>query len=133
MTNEERNEILRHIEVEKAYLNGKAIEVKSVDGATWTLVEWEPSWDWLALDYRVKPEPPKPQYRPFENAEEVMEAIKEHGDWVRAKDGTYSAIVNVLKDKLFLGESISSCSYNYMLKGNYTFVDGTPFGKLIEK
>ena len=49
MTQEERNEILRHIEVEKAYLDGKAIELKSVGGATWTLVDWKPSWNWAEI------------------------------------------------------------------------------------
>ena len=63
MTQEERNEILRHIEVEKAYLDGKAIELKSREAGEWTTLISIPSWDWLHRDYRIKP-----AYRPFKKA-----------------------------------------------------------------
>ena len=113
-----------------------ALEDQQIE-CIWSNGDWvtcnNPIWDWCKYYYRIKPEQPKPKYRPFESAEEVMEAIKEHGVWVRTKDGTYTAIINVLEDRLFLGESISSRSYNYMLKENYTFADGTPFGKLIKE
>ena len=133
MTQEERNEILRHIEVEKAYLDGKAIELKNVGGATWTLVDWKPSWNWLEFDYRVKPEPSRSQYWPFENAEEVMEAIKEHGDIVKAKNGgtMYRKITAfTLYDVNFGTDTFIEYKYAYE---DYIFADGTPFGKLIEE
>ena len=131
MKQKERNEILRHIEVEKAYLDGKAIELKSAGGATWTLVDWKPSWNWAEFDYRVKPEPPKPQYRPFENAEEVMEAIKEHGDIVIGSGIMY------LKITAFTSEDVKFGTGKFMeykdAYAAYTFADDTPFGKLIEE
>lgn len=135
MTQKEKDRLQYMIDVMQAFADGKEIEYRHGIDCVWcTLRISNPSWNWADCDYRVKLEPPKPKYRPFENAEEVMEAIKEHGDWLRASDGSYAAIVNVLKDRrLFLGEYISSCSYNYVLKENYTFADGTPFGKLIEE
>ena len=59
MTQEERNEILHYIEVEKAYLDGKIIQVKKLDKEEWHDIECidKPAWNWLNFDYRVKPEP----------------------------------------------------------------------------
>ena len=103
----------------QAYKDEAKIEARSVGSVEWTSTKMEPLWDLADYDYRVKEEPPKPLYRPFESADEVMAAIKEHGAWLKASDGTYTSIVNVLEDMLYLKE-------------NYTFEDGTPFGKLVE-
>ena len=132
MTQEERDKICRHIEVEKAYLNGKAIELKRVEDATWTLLDWEPSWNWAVFDYRVKPEPPKPQYyRPFENAKEVMEAIKEHGDIVIGSGIMYRKITAFTSYDVILGTD-KFIGYKDAY-ATYIFADDTPFGKLIEE
>lgn len=48
--NEEQT--LKAIEVMQAYVEGKKIQCNS--GFGWVVVE-NPSWDWMSMDYRVKP------------------------------------------------------------------------------
>lgn len=126
MTQEERNEVFRHIEVEKAYLEGKEIEYNhGVCGWTPCL---RPLWNWADCDYRVKP---KPQYRPFESVEEVMEAIKEHGHFLRRKTtDTYKIIREYDFGYIWIGLNVVGDSFESAFD-NYTFADGTPFGKLM--
>lgn len=58
MTNEERSEVLRHIEVEKGYLEGKEIEYRrGIDCVWYTLRTSKLLWNWAECDYRIKPEP----------------------------------------------------------------------------
>lgn len=117
------------IAVLQAYKEGKAIEFRLRNSLVWCKCNL-PVWDWLDYEYRVKPEP---RYRPFESAEEVMEAIKEHGDWVRG-NGRYYKIVEIT-DKTILRsnelepDTLYACLFEYKL----TFADGTPFGKLVEE
>lgn len=45
--------------------------------------EWEdakPFWNFVSLDYRVKPEP---KLRPYANADEFLAAMKEHGPYLK--------------------------------------------------
>ena len=57
------------IEVMQAFEDGKTIqqtfEYKWVDTIC-------PNWDWLHSDYRIKPEPKKPTYRPYESVAEML-------------------------------------------------------------
>lgn len=58
MTNEEREELKRRIEVMQACLDGRPIEVRSRYryGSNW-YVAMDPNWDWTSFDYRIKREP----------------------------------------------------------------------------
>lgn len=73
----------------------------------------------------------KPHHRPFESAEEVMEAIKEHGDWVKQSGYEhYDRICRVESGNL----GTFDIGYISLKKAfeELTFIDGTPFGKLVE-
>lgn len=134
MTQDEKDRLQHMIDVMTAYRDGKEIEIASRNSneheREWRHIN-EPVWDWLNYIYRVKPEPPKPQYRPFENADEVMQAIKEHGEWVRGIDQDYRGFHQIISvhDR---GIDTYACntSYDWALK-IFEWVDGTPFGKLI--
>ena len=45
------------IEVMQAFLDGKKIECKFTSAYTWSVMDGEPKWDWVANDYRIAPEP----------------------------------------------------------------------------
>ena len=63
------------IEVMQAYLDGKKIQRKSITSQNW--LDWvsneEPGWDWIDVDYRIKPEP---TYRPYKDTDEMIADFK---------------------------------------------------------
>lgn len=79
----------------------------------------------------------KPHYRPFGSAEEVMEAIKVHGDWVRQGHDIYRRIdkVTTIGSKVTISLSgMKDWGTNELENlGEFRFLDGTPFGKLVEE
>lgn len=106
----------------QAYKEGKKIEFRPKGSDTW-IEESEPAWNFGNYVYRIKPEP---HYRPFKNAEEAMEAIKEHGSWVRlGKSDTYQHIVTFADSLIRLGVTVVSYELAF---DDYVFIDGTPFG-----
>lgn len=117
------------IAVVTAHKEGKTIEVTSKSKLNWEITEY-PCWNFDYWDYRVKPEP---HYRPFENAEEVMEAIKEKGDWVRWKiNGDWSLRILGYSSKRVDFTNYDNLEMSVAFE-EYTFADGTPFGKLVEE
>ena len=64
MTTEEK------IAVMQAYVEGKKIQVRSCGYDLWRDCIYEPDWDWVSCDYRVKPEA---QYRPYHSYREMVE------------------------------------------------------------
>lgn len=78
MTTEEK------IKIMQASLEGKEIEVAlQRDPSYWFLTE-TPRWNWEAYVYRIKPEQPKPKYRPFKNIDEAFQATKERKEGAEA-------------------------------------------------
>lgn len=71
----------------------------------------------------VEPKKPEKKYRPFRTFDEVMEAMKVHGQWIVNKNKDYYLFVHTLN---FQNER----QMNETFKG-YQFLDGTPFGVLI--
>lgn len=111
------------IAVVTAHKEGKTIEVTSKSKLYWEISE-SPCWNFDLWNYRVKPEP---HYRPFKDAEEVMDAIKEHGSWViRITTGEYSQIQSFTDTNVL---ATVYKSFDWAL-GCLKFADGTPFGKL---
>lgn len=74
--------IERMLKVSRAYYNDdKVIQCREIIGTNgkWEDIDGEPEWDWISYDYRVKPEKrAKAKYRPFENAEEICQAMNLH-------------------------------------------------------
>lgn len=68
------------IEVMQAYDRGEQIECFNDDYERWKDVD-SPIWDWLHNDYRVKP-----NYVPFDTAEEFLAAYRKHGEFLENKE-----------------------------------------------
>lgn len=111
------------IAVVTAHKEGKTIEFSLLSEEYWTLTTF-PQWDFCRYNYRIKPEP---HYRPFKTTEEVMEAIKKHGSWLRNNGGnTYQHILTFGEVLIRVGAAVLK-SYESVFK-DYVFADGTPFG-----
>lgn len=113
------------IAVLQAYKEGKTIEVRLQGSQYWTEIP-DPIWNFLSYDYRVKPEH---HYRPFKSAEEVMEAIKEHGDWVRLNITDWISRLIGYSDKCVDFTGYHNIPFEEAFR-KITFADGTPFGVL---
>lgn len=132
-----KEETLKAIKVMQDFVDGKTIEWFNEDH--WETIT-DPCWEWDEDNpqYRVKPEL---HYRPFQSAEEVMEAIKEHGYFIKRPNS--SALYNIIRlnqDELSIID-INICgkvngsdymSFEQLLNSKWSFADGTPFGKLEE-
>lgn len=124
------------IEVMQAYERGEQIEyrVKAfMCDDEWILMDFEePEWDFVEYDFRVKP---KPDYRPYENAQEFLQAQKEHGMNIRLKGCNYYRLPLYITDTLIGvqcpqsdGSVVSiDASYEDLLR-DCTWQDGTPCG-----
>ena len=81
--------------------------------------------------YLIEP-PAEPKYKPFESAEKAIEAIKQHGGWIKKKSNGYQYIVvakssvslRLLEDWLTLKEVF----YDYVFAD-----DDSPCGELVEE
>lgn len=114
------------IEVMQAFLEGKEIEqAPQLDLSNWWTVAF-PVWDWSHFEYRIKPEPPKPKYRPFETIEEILDAKRKHGELITSKDrSVYITIARI--DNRHSGLMVNGRHVNDMLIDRM-FEDGAPFG-----
>lgn len=120
MNRERARKIVEMFEFIKAYAEGKEIEIKRADG-DWYIM-YSPDFNSEVERYRVY----APNYRPFKNGYECMNAILKHGkeiidittdikvtisgidEYGIAVHGTYVRYANAFKD--------------------YKFIDGCPFG-----
>lgn len=114
-----------------AWVNGEKVQLLLNDNE-W--VDYEcPAFDWEHCRYRIKP---KVTYLPYESAKEVMEAIAEHGDWVRQGSDIYRRIdkVTTIGNRVVISLSgMKDWGINELPNiEKMTFIDGTPFGKLEE-
>lgn len=102
------------IAVMQAYVDGKEIEL--FNSKTWEHII-DPAWNWRNNDYRVKE---TPEYVPFtfEDAEFLIGKVVKH-----KKDKWVELITYCNENETAI------CPYEHLLD-NYTFLDGTPCGKL---
>lgn len=122
MTREEAKELLPIIQ---AFAEGEDIQIatagewKDVD-ESWAILFTEPPHC-----YRIKP---KQKYRPFETQEECWNEMLKHQPfgWVKSPRGELFCIDKVFEEGIVYKHS--SCHFNEYLEGQYSFVDGTPFG-----
>ena len=106
----------------QAYADGKTIQFLKKD--VWSDMI-APNFSNPANYYRIKPEP---KYRPFKNKEECWNEMMKHHPfgWVKAPDGNFFCIDMVLDEGIVY--KYSKCRFDEYFEGNYTFVDGSPFG-----
>ena len=113
--------IQEKIAVMQAFAEGKTIEYSIISDKLedWIITE-SPFWDWIRIDYRVKEEPKQPEYIPFtfEDAEFLI------GKPVKHKKDSWVEVITYCNEN-----ETSSCMYEDLLR-DYTFLDGSPCGKL---
>lgn len=80
------------------------------------------------INYRIAPEPPKPEYVPFESMEEFM---PHRNKWFKLKAKTIIMQITGIGDNgIMIGVEYFSWENAFL---TLTFEDGTPCGKLVEK
>lgn len=115
------------IKIMQAFLEGEVIEQRAVISDNYQsgwFTHSSDNWDTTKYMYRIKP---RPQYRPFRDADECWAEMKNHQPfgWVKI-DGNYKNIVEFnTKREILVNSCFYSWSYAYK---NITFADGTPFG-----
>ena len=121
MTREEAKELLPIIQ---AFTEGKTIQFRTNNRSWVDLLDNDIEINAL-FEYRIKPEQ---KYRPFKTQEECWnEMLKHHPfGWVKAPDGKFFCIDMVLDEGIVY--KYSSCKFDEYLNGQYSFVDGEPFG-----
>ena len=120
-----REEAKRRSELYSALAEGKIIQVLSCKGE-WIDIKTD-ELDYLKnyYKYRIKLEP---KYRPFKSQEECWNEMLKHQPfgWVKSPRGELFCIDKVCEEGIVYKHS--SCHFNEYLEGQYSFVDGTPFG-----
>lgn len=127
MTKEQTKEAAK---VMLAWAEGKDVECRIKGCSSWVPFENEDEFDFIHCYYRIKPET---KYRPFKSADEVMDAIDKHGDWV-IDGNTYRRIDKVTDLGGGVAITLSGCKewgVNELPRIEHlSFMDGTPFGIL---
>lgn len=122
-----QNQAKELLPIIKAFSEGKAIQMKTVDKG-WQDILFA-SFDTNPEDYRIKPEP---KYRPFKDAEECWQEMLKHEPfgWVKDKeDGRLILITEI--DRVGNISLLCNGGWDFDgIKDNFTFADGTPFGIL---
>lgn len=128
-----RNQAKELLPIIKAFAEGKAIQLKTVDKG-WQDIH-SASFDSNPKNYRIKPEP---KYRPFKDAEECWQEMLKHQPfgWLKGKEetvDTYFIITGLTNDTSGVTVNIHKGWSFYGLFSYYIFADGTPFGILEEE
>ena len=113
---------------------------------TCPFVDEEEESNWAVII--IKKEEPKPEFVPFKNISEFLNAyrsvaswlgeqdlyLNNRGIWLKDKDidGVFYIVTEIWKDGVVLGSDQSTTKWDDLLCG-YTFLDGTPCGKLAEE
>ena len=135
MTREEAKELLPIIQ---AFAEGKTVEVKCAE--SWVkIVDDDIDFSHSAI-FRIKPEP---RYRPFKDADECWEEMKNHQPfgWVKEKgdEPSYELLAHISEnDEAPISFAVygsvgmgiidrPSIEFNGMFN-TFTFADGAPFG-----
>lgn len=123
MTKEEAKKLLPIIQ---AFAEGKDIQIRNITDDGWDDIDNDSmSFCAKAEAYRIKPES---MYRSFKTKEECWNEMLKHQPfgWVKSPRGELFCIDKVFEEGIVYKHS--SCHFNEYLEGQYSFVDGTPFG-----
>lgn len=138
----EEKDVNYMISVMKAHTEGKKIECQIWGHNDWTPVD-DPEWNWQGCDYRVKPEPKKQTYRPYKSTEELIADYRDRFDlecyeaempliWVQTRLFGYKSLITVFGDgNVFIGD-IAWKPFKDLFE-RFTYLNGTPCGKLVEE
>ena len=109
----------------QAFAEGKAIQFRKKGTSEWVDFYEDDLRVSSAYYYRIKSEP---KYRPFKSQEECWNEMLKHQPfgWVKSPRGELFCIDKVFEEGIVYKHS--SCHFNEYLEGQYSFVDGTPFG-----
>lgn len=110
------------IAVMQAYVDGKQIQIRTSKGWIDFYITAEPSWNWRDFEYRIKPEPKEPTYRPYKNFDEFRADWGKHGGWVITVEGDYALLYLLRPD----------AEYNQFEKYKWAD-DNTPCGIKVEE
>ena len=119
---------------------GKILKIKEI--SNFIMLDNGINYPYFVLE-KVK-EPPKPKYVPFESKEEFIEAFHYHdndkysetddillnyGMWLKSIEYDYGLVTRIADNAIKVGNS--GLTWTYLLN-HYTFLDGSPCGKLKE-
>lgn len=109
----------------RAFAEGKTIQVRINNDSSWTDLLDDKLEISNLYEYRIKSDP---KYRPFKTQEECWKEMLKHQPfgWVKSPRGELFCIDKVFEEGIVYKHS--SCHFNEYLEGQYSFVDGTPFG-----
>ena len=112
---------------------------------TCPFVDEEEEDNWACII--IKKEEPKPEFMPFKNISEFLNAnrsvaswlgeqylyLNNRGIWLKDKDidGVFYIVTEIWKDGVVLGSDQSTTKWDDLLFG-YTFLDGTPCGRFVK-
>lgn len=114
-------------EILKAYSEGKTIQCQYTNGM-WFDMSGEPNFDNAITRYRIKPEP---KYRPYNSAEEFLNAQKEHGPYLqRERYSGFRTPVFVCNTSIRFSDNFDEYTKYEELLEWCKWQDGTPCGIL---
>lgn len=130
----------KQLKVMQAYVDGKNIQVSRKNKKEWTDADF-PLWDFIVFDYRVKTEP---KYRPYKNTEEMIADYKTRFKinnpdytmpliWIQTCISHNAYLVNAFPKESDHIKVSDFCIYFERLLEDYTYLDGSPCGKLVEE
>lgn len=128
------------IAVLTAHKEGKAIQATSrCNESGWFEIK-NPSWDFSAMEYRIKPEK---KIIPYETFEELYNDMEKHGGKfgmvrcamiIRSFEKDYIYRINTLDPNHVIGINISGMMIDYKdFLTHFRWFDGSPCGKEVEK
>lgn len=121
------------VEVMEAFEDGKKIQLRNRFINIWVDTEY-PIWDWSTCEYRIKPEP---TYRPYKSVDEMVEDFDKRFPYQHERR-KYTMPLIWVKNKFTKTVALynSFCDDVDCLKSEFEwneYLDGTPFGKLVEE
>lgn len=120
---------LEQIRVMQAYVDGKVIQMRPKHENVWQdcykYDEFKDDyWDFVRFDYRIKPEN---KLTPYDCANEFLEAMKEHGPYLKDNDGILKLPLVIGKATVVVGFSEDQPTYEELAR-EYKWQDGSPCG-----
>ena len=123
--------VSEQIAIMKAYEDGKTIEQKRFDRTEWESIVYveDYSFDFVANEYRIKPEC---KYRPYKSVDEAFNEAEKHGFWVRNVDRMYLRFIGSFhmtqNSDIFLGDYCADDILDMFVWSD----DGSPCGVKIK-